>query len=473
MNGRLALASGVCVLAFSAVAWEAPVVEVHVVATNVVGTIKPLNGVNNGPNAENQAGKRGTFRAYRAAEFPYARIHDTAIFWDFAHTGDISCVFPDFEADVEDPSSYDFELTDHLLKRVRLAGAEPFYRLGQSIEHWKKKYGVKVPKDYRKWAQICEHVIRHYTEGWADGYRWNIEHWEIWNEADLYWPGYVCSTWTGDDEQFFEFYKVVAKHLKSKFPHLKIGGPAAALTRKSSMDWVRRFLKEMRAADVPIDFFSWHQYACTLDRIPSLAAEIREALDSNGYENVESIVTEWNYNRNFGDQYWYTLEQCSREERAAAFIAATMCAAQNAPISKMMLYETSPVSNLNSLFEPRTRTPAKGYWSFIAWNALRKLGAQVETAPVSDPEFRVCAARDPKTGRTAVLVARYRNNDAEMRMKTAMVSVDGVGLGAGASLKYLDSCWNFQTMPAEINKGRIRVFMEPNSIALVEMPVER
>ena len=41
------------------------------------------------------------------------------------------------------------------------------------------------PKDFRKWAQICEHIIRHYNEGWADGHKWDIRYWEIWNEADL------------------------------------------------------------------------------------------------------------------------------------------------------------------------------------------------------------------------------------------------------------------------------------------------
>ncbi len=24
----------------------------------------------------------------------------------------------------------------------------------------------------------------HYTEGWADGFRYDMEYWEIWNEAD-------------------------------------------------------------------------------------------------------------------------------------------------------------------------------------------------------------------------------------------------------------------------------------------------
>ena len=70
--------------------------------------------------------------------------------------------------DAEDPASYDFVETDDYLKTMRAAGTEPFYRLGQSIEHWIKKYGVNPPADFDKWAAICEHIVRHYNEGWAD-----------------------------------------------------------------------------------------------------------------------------------------------------------------------------------------------------------------------------------------------------------------------------------------------------------------
>ncbi len=27
------------------------------------------------------------------------------------------------------------------------------------------------PKDFKKWAVICEHIIRHYDENWANGYQ--------------------------------------------------------------------------------------------------------------------------------------------------------------------------------------------------------------------------------------------------------------------------------------------------------------
>ncbi len=47
------------------------------------------------------------------------------------------------------------------------AGTKTFFRLGQTIEHQIKKHGTIPPRDFKKWAVICEHIIRHYTEGWV------------------------------------------------------------------------------------------------------------------------------------------------------------------------------------------------------------------------------------------------------------------------------------------------------------------
>jgi hypothetical protein len=106
--------------------------QVVVKADEPVGKIKLMNAVNNGPQAPNPNSSTTNFPAYKAAEFPYARLHDAPINWGWAHTVDITCVFPDFDADVNDPKSYDFKLTDELLSDIQAAGTKVFYRLGQS-----------------------------------------------------------------------------------------------------------------------------------------------------------------------------------------------------------------------------------------------------------------------------------------------------------------------------------------------------
>ena len=144
--------------------------------SNTQGKIKPMNAVNNGPAGSAVRGQRGNFDAYAAARIPYARNHDASFYSGYGgeHTVDVHRIFRDFDADENLPENYIFGPTDAYTENTFAAGTKIFYRLGASIEHG-YKYGTRVPKDYLKWARICEHIIRHYTEGWADGYHFDIE----------------------------------------------------------------------------------------------------------------------------------------------------------------------------------------------------------------------------------------------------------------------------------------------------------
>lgn len=91
-----------------------------------------------------------------------------------------------------------------------------------------KKHGTVPPADFGKWAQICEHIILHYNFGWANGYHLNIRYWEIWNEPDLDADDSPNKrTWGGTKARFFDLYELAAKHLKTRFPELMIGGTCA------------------------------------------------------------------------------------------------------------------------------------------------------------------------------------------------------------------------------------------------------
>ena len=140
--------------------------NLHIDFSRTVGPVKPMHAVNNGPVYKFAADQRITnMDAFREAGIPYARNHDAAFCATYGgeHIVDIGNIFPNFDADVNDPASYDFQLTDEYLRIIELSGAKVFYRLGNKIEHWSKKYGTLPPKDFHKWAEICEHIIRHYT----------------------------------------------------------------------------------------------------------------------------------------------------------------------------------------------------------------------------------------------------------------------------------------------------------------------
>ena len=115
---------------------------------------KNLNAVNGGPwhrrHADDQY--RSNLEDYKAARIPFSRNHDSAVcgIYGGPYSHDITCIFPDFDADPYDPSSYDFACTDESILVCLEAGTETFFRLGQTIEHQIKKHGTIPPKDFLK-----------------------------------------------------------------------------------------------------------------------------------------------------------------------------------------------------------------------------------------------------------------------------------------------------------------------------------
>lgn len=351
----------------------------------IIGQFKPMNAVNNGP-VKKAGGAQGSdnFHAYKDARIPYARTHDSAHYAEFGgpHIVDVSKVFPDFNANPYDPSAYDFELTDKYLEAIVSAGTKVFYRLGESIEHTSKKYNVIVPADFYKWAVICEHIIRHYNEGWANGFHYDIEYWEIWNEPDndnnpnAQDCRFAGNTWSGTYAEFFDFYRVAATHLKSRFPHLKIGGPALAWHK--NVKFIEGFFKEMTKGErVPLDFFTWHVYSQNPNRVRDVAEEIRVVLDAAGYTATESILDEWNFLRGWSGGSYMDGVRGVISERGAAFVAAAMIYGQNSSIDMMMYYDARP-GHFCGMFDVYTYNTLKTYHVIKMFSKFACLGNQTD-----------------------------------------------------------------------------------------------
>ena len=84
----------------------------------VLGKIKPMNAVNNGPvKPARSFSKHGNFEDYKAAGIPFARNHDASFFAYYGgeRTVDINAIFRDFDADPYAPESYDFACTDEYI----------------------------------------------------------------------------------------------------------------------------------------------------------------------------------------------------------------------------------------------------------------------------------------------------------------------------------------------------------------------
>ena len=164
------------------------------------------------------------------AGVPYSRLHDVNGVFGGNRFVDIPNIFRDFDADETSPQSYDFAFTDELIKAMYEYHIQPIFRLGVTIENQAhiKAYRIHPPKDYEKWARICEHIVRHYNEGWANGFNFGITYWEIWNEPENGPKPELNQMWTGTAEEYYRLYDVTAKHLKACFgDSIKVGGYGA------------------------------------------------------------------------------------------------------------------------------------------------------------------------------------------------------------------------------------------------------
>ena len=441
-----------------------------------VGPIKRMNAVNNGPRINNKEQVyTGTTGYFKAANVGYSRNHDAAGYGAYGeHVVDISIIFPDFSKNPDKAESYDFTLTDRYVKSIQDAGVEVFYRLGQSIENQPlKKYNIYPPKDYKKWAKICEHIIRHYNEGWADGFHYNIKYWEVWNEPNLEWDGDKWKTdprcWAGSPEQFYDFFEVAVKHLKGCFPNLLIGGPAMSGTDpgvRTVPVWYERLLSEMQRRNVPLDFFAWHIYENDPTIYVDYSYQVRALLDKYGYSKAESFLNEWNYIKSWTDDYPYSSRTMS-SPKAGAFVCAAMQLGQDCPTDMMMYYVWTPGTAFNGLFDTLSNTPIWPYWALYAWGKLKTLGTQVK-ATCDIPDVYVTAARNA-SGRLGILVSRYCQDDNITATKDITVSLAAGKFDENVRCHITDQFNMYTEYPVALQPdGTLNLAMEPHSFVFIE-----
>lgn len=415
----------------------------------ITGKIKPMHGVGQPPFYHDDF---SMFHYLTEAGIPYSRLHDVGGPLGCGLYVDIPNIFRDFDADPYDPGSYDFTFTDRLIKNLCEAKCEPFFRLGVTIEnsHMLKAYRIFPPKDPQKWAVICEHIVSHYNRGWADGYRFGIKYWEIWNEPDDCYTLETSMMWRGTPEQFYELYDISSRHLKSVFgDEIAVGGYAhcgfyayenypdlSDIGRKCTafteffFEFLDGFFKYIKAHGSPLDFFSWHTYADVKTALKH-ADVCREILDKHGFENVPDILNEWNpcadaKNRN----------SHIPASRALAF----MLGMQYKRVSLLCYYDARlGPSSYGGLFNPDTWEPYPAYYAFKAFNEAYKLLNQVECITDSNDVFVLAASHGDKK---VILIANIGPDcDAEFN----------IGESSPVSIKVIDETHTYSELTGTVD----------------------
>ena len=309
----LALFFCLCLSATSALCAAPDLRKVTVDASAVIGTLRSLAGVNGAPapgmhkpanfrfGGWNMPENVDASRGYRLARIDLVRTHDAYGPGDIdskfetneapggaliSAQRDVLTLFPNPDADPENPASYRFGPTDRLIASIAQIGAQTIFRIGRS-----EGADPQPPRDFDRYASMAKHIVLNYNAGWAHGYRYGIRYWEIWNEPDL---GKVF--WSGTPEQYYELYARIARAVKEADANALVGGPAIARPNDPS-PYRDAFLRYVHKTHTPLDFYSWHWYATDSDDpldFTRIANELRARLDMNGLQATKSILSEWN-----------------------------------------------------------------------------------------------------------------------------------------------------------------------------------
>ena len=419
---------------------------------NVIDEIRPVHGVGRMPEYKLDSEINSYFTE---ANMPYCRTHDIT-------ETDIHNIFPDFSADVNDEKSYRFEGSDKVLAAIVDAGIKPFFRLGISYSNAQKDHELLLPPtDYTKWAQICEHIIRHYNEGWANGFNYNIEYWEIWNEPDGGKYEKISETeyntenvfWHGTPEQFYQLYDVAATYLKEKFPDLKIGGygscgfyavnkakvekTGAPAYNKYFIDFFKGFLDYIEEHQPPMDFFSWHSYSTT-EYNEIYFEYAQEHLEKAGYGDVEIICDEWNYNPTENDQI---------DRRYGANQTSMLLMFQNKGYDLACYYNGMSSGNTWAGLFVKNGIPSSAYYGFYAFGQLYKMGNQVEIKNKLRKDMYAVAAKGDD-GSAALLISNVsEKKDRKLKIDAGEYTVDKV-------MTVNENCeWVETELPEKIESG--------------------
>ena len=393
--------------------------EVKVDFAKELGPVKPVNGVGQPP----MVGKLSNWSMLHyltEAGIPYSRLHDVSGWLGGGLFVDIPNLFPDFDADENDPKSYRFAYTDELIEKLMQHKVEPFFRLGITIENWVDRGRAPLPpvralppKDYAKWARICEHVIRHYTEGWNGGFKFKITYWELWNEPENNPDDHLNPLWGAPWKTYCDFYAVAATHLKKCFPHLKIGGYGScgfyagvgagqvkAANSSPRLDYfvtcAKEFLTLAKEKNWPLDFFSYHSYSAP-DEALRQVRYADELLNAYGFpaSKTERIYNEW---------LPYVSHENLGSALQAAGVATELIELQKGPCDVACIYDARcGVGNYSPLFNPMTYKPHKAYYAFTAFNELRKCGTAVETTLADAPATLHATAAKGASGAAVML----------------------------------------------------------------------
>ena len=319
-----------------------------------------------------------------------ALIPDAAARAAFVERANGSVIFPNSNADPEDPASYHFDATDRVIAGIRAIGANVYFHVGRSFG----AAGVDVrPPDEAKFAAILKHIVLHYNQGWDRGFRGAVKYWAIWTEPEF--PEF----WSEAPEKLYDFYKNAAAAVKQADPSSKVGGIGKAFAYEPG-PYREGFLDFVAKQQVPLDFYSWNWFASysgdAYDPV-IIAGQIRALLDARGLRRTESHLAEWNISTDNSA----AVRPYHESLMNAAFTGAVMSYLQDSAIDHAMMYRGDSLPS--GLFDPSGR-PLKKFYAFRAMAGMLETPRRLPVTGADTAGLAVLAglSKDGKTLRVLI-----------------------------------------------------------------------
>ena len=442
-----------------------------------MGRLRPLHGLNGGFLVRREFINLSAYWDQMAV--PVTRLHDMP--WCADEVVDIHTIFPDMSKDPDKEENFSFKLTDDFIQPI-ITGkmelnadlrpdenpkTEIVYRLGESIEHSRRKTYVHPPADVEKWSDICLGIVRHYNEGWANGYHDKIKYWEIWNEAENQNPP---TQWTGTDDAYFKLYATTTRKLKAAFPKLKVGGPACGVQGEFAGDkfepskYLKGFMKACVEQDLPLDFFSWHTYSNNPAVFKYKAILLRKWLDQNGYKNTEMHLNEWNFSPPAGGEEFFNR---MGGVEGAAFSAYVLLSLQNSPVDVANYY--SGDVNPYGMFSAQAGAPKKVFYAFKAFRFLLNTSEIINTVDLFPGKSIVTVAKNDAKNEITLMLVNFNHPTTGVNITLTNLPWKGT---TSVKTYLINKTDNFEEVETKNVKDKVislRLSSDLNSVTVVQL----
>lgn len=380
-----------------------PLRDLTVTATSVTGHIRSLQGVDGLPVGADGAGI-GVEDGPDVRSW-WKKAHVDAVRTYIWHTrldtlDNPGSLFPKWSADPDLAESYNFKATDAAVRATREAGADVLFTVASSIPQ-----NNKPPADLMKWSTVLNHIVKHYTTGWGNGFQHAIRYWEIGDEPDL-----NKFHFSGTPEEFYAMYAAGARAIKSVDNALQVGGPGLAFPCNVGAPYREGFLAFVKHDRVPFDFFSWKWFADATEDpwdFHRVAEATAAELEKAGLQHVRQFVTNWNY---------YAIPTHSPNRLTmGVFESAALSYMQDTKIDRAYLFRGDAamrnpqykkgdghVQMFNS-----DGTPMLNAWGFIAMGQMQRTPQRLAVTGGDDKGFVVLAGKDESSRTVQVLITNY------------------------------------------------------------------